>query len=56
MIYAYYDGELFIDVGTLQEIAIRQQLSLGTLYKYKTPAHKRRYPYGKVVIELGGKE
>lgn len=35
-VYYLYQGDRFIDVGTVHEIAKRQHLSEGTLYSYIT--------------------
>ena len=41
--YALYRGDEFIDVGTIQEIAQRQNVTPQTIHYYKSPAYKRKF-------------
>lgn len=40
--YALYKGDEFIDIGTLEELAKKLNVSTKTIRYYKTPAYKRK--------------
>ena len=42
--YAIYHGEEFIDIGTIEELAIKLNVKPKTIYFYSTPTYKRRVP------------
>jgi len=54
--YAFYRGDTFIDVGTLDEIAKRQRVRVKTLQYYASRAARKRYKYYETtpfVVKIG---
>lgn len=54
-IYALYKGDKFIDLGTLEELAKKENVSKKTIFYYKTPAYKRKFKNDenrKVLIKI----
>ena len=41
-VYALYRGDLFVDVGTAEEIASRQGVSPSTIRFYGYPSYRKR--------------
>jgi hypothetical protein len=41
-IYIVYEGENFLDIGTVTELSERLHISKKTIYYYMSPAHKKR--------------
>lgn len=55
-LYALYDGDKFVDVGTLDEIAERNGTTKKTLYSYRTYASNEGYRKPKFEVQYVGKE
>lgn len=51
--YALYKGERFITCGTIKEISDELGISEQTVKFYGTNASKKRYPNGRVLVEIG---
>ena len=41
-VYALYKGDMFLDVGTISEMAERQGIKTQTLYHYRSISYRRR--------------
>lgn len=48
-VYALYSGDTFIDIGTLQQLAIKLNIGLRTIQSYKA----KPYRYNYVFVYLG---
>ena len=46
MEYALYKGEELIAMGTIEELAVKQGVTVRTMYFYTMPAYQRRCPRG----------
>jgi hypothetical protein len=55
-LYALYEGDEFIDVGTLDEIAERNGTTKKTLYSYRTYARSDKYHDPRFNVYYVGKE
>jgi hypothetical protein len=55
-LYALYEGDEFIDVGTIDEIAERNGTTKKTLYSYRTYARSDKYRDPRFNIYYVGKE
>lgn len=51
-VYAVYDNDTFIDVGTYEELAKRLNVKKSTLIFYGTPAGRER-GRGYIVVKVG---
>lgn len=56
MEYALYKGEKFITCGTIKEISDELGISEQTVKFYGTNVSKKRYPNGRVLVEIGEME
>lgn len=52
-IYAVYDGDSFVDVGTKHELAERLGVTTDTIVFTASPAHKKRRPNGRHAVFIG---
>lgn len=52
-IYAVYDGDFFVDVGTKHELAMRLGVTVDTVVFIASPAHKKRRPNGRHAVFIG---
>lgn len=54
-VYALYDGDEFVDVGTMAELMARTGLSEDTLRSYQSPSYqKRTRGLKRILIKLEG--
>lgn len=55
--YALYEGDKFIDIGTLKELAEKRHVALRTLQRMATPAYRKQHKFEKVIlVKLGKRE
>ena len=50
--FAYYQGETFITLGSLQEIHEYTGIPLERLKEYSKKSRIKRYPFGRMLIEI----
>ena len=50
--FAYYEGETFITLGSLQEIHEYTSIPLEKLKRYSNNSRIKRYQNGRVLIEI----
>ena len=50
--FAYYEGETFITLGSLQEIHEYTGIALEKLKRYSNNSRIKRYPSGRMLIEI----
>lgn len=52
-IYAVYDGDSFVDVGTKHELAERLGILADSVTFIASPAYKKRRPNGRHAVFIG---
>lgn len=52
-VYAVYDNDTFVDVGTKHELAERLGVTTDTIVFIASPAHKKRRPNGRHAVFIG---
>lgn len=56
-VYAFYDGDRFIDIGTIDELSKKYGYNKNTIGFYSSPTYfKRTNGNGKLLIELKDEE